>query len=323
MTKTNRFNPVLIAGTAISTLLLILALGAIKVSAAEMKQTDQSSTTATITWDKPDESDVACYYIGYGEDFKAAKNMLDTQKKKISVGYSSYTIEELKAGQKYVVYIAYKHKSSGVIESLVEDGIIHTGPAKVTGIKLSDLSNGLKNATFTWQTQEGASGYEYIVKDNAGKTVAKDVVNTGSESLVKINIDTKDFYKFQVRAYSNRFEKMVYGEWSTAVYFGAQPELTKANAKRSGLSLTWNKIKGAKSYTVYVSTSEKSGYKKITTTTKNTYTVKKLSSSQISKTQNYYVYIIANTKNGSKTYKSFKNMYNAVKGNQIATHVFD
>lgn len=323
MIKTLKTNPALVVTVVIGALFMFLAFGPIKINAGDMKQVDQSSTTATISWETTDESDVACYYIGYGDDFKSAKELLDTHKKKISAGYSSYTIEGLKPGHKYVVYLAYKHKSSGVIESLVEDAVIHTGPAKVTGVKLMDLGNALKNATFSWITQEGASGYEYVVKNSSGKTVIKDVLNTGTDSLVKFDIDTNELYKFQVRAYSNRFDKMTYGDWSAAVYFCAQPEITKANATSKGLSLTWSKIKGAKNYTVYVSRSEKSGYKKVTKTTKNTFLLKKFSGSKIDKNKNYYIYIIADTKKSGKTYQSFKNMYNTVKGNQIASHIFD
>lgn len=323
MFKNNRLTQPVLIGVILSVIIAIIAFGANRVYASEMTQTDQSSTTASIKWDAPEGGDIACYFIGWGDDFKAAKKMVDSQNNKISAGYSSYTIEDLKPGHKYVVYITYKVKTSGVIQPLVEDGVIHTGPAKVTGVKVLSVDNIAKTMTFSWKTQEGASGYEYTLKNAAGKTVKKDRVVSGTESLIKLDIDNKDFYKFSVRAYSNRFGKDVYGASSSVIYAAAQPEITKASVSDKGLSLTWNNVKGAKNYTVYISRLETSGYKKVTTTSKNTYLLKKFTGSKIDRYNNYYIYVIADTKKDGKTYKSFKNMYNAVKGNQIAAHVFE
>ncbi len=86
-------------------------------------------------------------------------------------------------------------------------------------------------------------------------------------------------------------------------FFALQP---KVGLKKSGkkLKITWKKVSGAKNYTVYMSTSKTGGYKKLTTTKKRAYTAKKIQKKKLNKKKTYYVYVVANRKEGKKTYKS-------------------
>jgi fibronectin type 3 domain-containing protein len=66
----------------------------------------------------------------------------------------------------------------------------------------------------------------------------------------------------------------------------------------------WDTVKGATSYTIYLSTKQKSGYKKVGTTKKTSFTLKKYGKSALKKNKTYYVYVVANKKVGKTTYTS-------------------
>ena len=96
-----------------------------------------------------------------------------------------------------------------------------------------------------------------------------------------------------------------YGAWSNWSYTSRQPELEIKNVG-GGQKLTWNKVDGAKNYTVWVSTREKTGFKKVKTTTKRALTVKKCGKSALKSGRTYYYTIVANKKIGKKTYQGSK-----------------
>lgn len=156
-------------------------------------------------------------------------------------------------------------------------------------------------------------GYDIKLTGNDGKTktlnqdssgiwqTSSEVVETGS-----LKTSLKQVYKAQVRTYIKVGEDKSakkYSEWSDTVLLVPQPRLsgkryaTYAKAK-------WNKIAGAKNYTVYASTKSDKGYKKVTTTTKLKCTIKKVAGKKMRKGKVYYYYVVANAKLGGKTYTS-------------------
>ena len=81
----------------------------------------------------------------------------------------------------------------------------------------------------------------------------------------------------------------------TSICFKATPTIKKATAKKGKNVLTIGKVSGAKKYVVYRSTKKNSGYKKIGTTSKTTYTDKK-----VKKGKTYYYKVVAVGTNGLK-----------------------
>lgn len=80
-----------------------------------------------------------------------------------------------------------------------------------------------------------------------------------------------------------------------SICFKATPTIKKATAKKGKNVLTIGKVSGAKKYVVYRSTKKNSGYKKIGTTSKTTYTDKK-----VKKGTTYYYKVVAVGTNGLK-----------------------
>ena len=85
------------------------------------------------------------------------------------------------------------------------------------------------------------------------------------------------------------------------------PNGVKATAGKRQAKLSWNKVAGADSYTVFYSTKKNGGFKKLTVT-KTSATLKKLSSGKT-----YYFAVVANDKIGKNTYSSAKSKLVAVK----------
>lgn len=178
---------------------------------------------------------------------------------------------------------------------------INLVPEKIQGVAITNYYTSLKEVAFGFTQPEYHDGYVYELYTYKNKKVSSGNVTSTSYNLLK-NIK-KQFYKLRVRAYVTIDNKNYYGAWSDYTVFALQP---KVGLKKSGkkLKITWNKVSGAKNYSVYMSTSKTGGYKKLTTTKKCAYTAKKFKKKKLNKKKTYYVYVVANRKEGKKTYKS-------------------
>lgn len=182
---------------------------------------------------------------------------------------------------------------------------INLVPAKVGNVHIANYWKNLKEVNIAWDGVTFADGYQAQVYQGTSKK-AMSTLKTGSSYVYAKNINTKNFYKVRVRAYTTINGQVKYGAWSTYTYFAQQPtvELKFVNSKK--LKISWNKVKGATSYSVYMSTSQKTNYKKIKTLkkSKTSLTVTKFKKKSLSKKKRYYVYVVANKKVGKKTIKS-------------------
>lgn len=129
---------------------------------------------------------------------------------------------------------------------------------------------------------------------------------TGSGSTVDVKNLNGTFYRYRIRTYVEcGNNKKVYSAWSTYRYFGLTSKMDTKTVGNS-IKLSWSKVANASQYTVYISKSENSGFKKVkTTSAKNrSVTIKKCGSSKIKKNNTYYIRLVSSAKSGKKTYKS-------------------
>ena len=152
--------------------------------------------------------------------------------------------------------------------------------------------------TASWKKVSGASGYRvYLYK---GKKLVKSVDTTKlSATFKKLSKGTQ--YKIVVKAYKTIDGKKVLSLVSTELLTATKlsaPTSVKVKSVKKKATVSWKKVKGADSYTVYYSTKKNGGFKKLTVT-KNSATVKKLSSGKT-----YYFKVVANDKVGGKTIAS-------------------
>lgn len=159
-------------------------------------------------------------------------------------------------------------------------------------------------------------GYEVEIKTLKNKKIKNIDANTINLLLGTYNNGTsfgvevtnsklaKQGFKFRVRAYSidPTTGQRVYSAYSKEKVIIPRATITsKKIAGKNGAKITWSKVTGAKSYTIYLS-KEGGKFKKLKTTTARSYTMKNLA-----QYTDYYVYVQVNdVKYKNKKYDSTK-----------------
>lgn len=145
-----------------------------------------------------------------------------------------------------------------------------------------------------------ANGYEIEVYTLNGNKKVFTATDSNNRFVVKRNTA----YKYRCRFYATYGAEKIYGGWSGYRYMVFQTASGKKYSSR--IKMNWKKVAGAKSYTVSISTKEKSGFKKVKTLGKKSsgITITKCGKKKIRKGQKYYVKVVANLMDGKKSVKS-------------------
>lgn len=279
----------------------IVLMGIIGIEAkAAMNQTAQNQTSITISW--APNSRAEAYYVRIGADYTSAGA---AQPVTLQPNQTSYTFNNLQPGTEYYATVSYKYTnySGEARTSECAYGRIKTLPGKVTGVNQVKWWYFIENVEVKWADQTGVDGYEFIMKDEKGKTIkAASTYGTSTSSSVKNNM----VYNIVVRAYSTINGQKYYGDWSDKAYLFTQPMVKKATVTGGKLKLTWEKTNGVTGYDIYISNKEKTGYKKVKSVGKNksSVTLSKFNGKKFSAGKTYYVYLVAKKKVGKTTYTS-------------------
>lgn len=157
-----------------------------------------------------------------------------------------------------------------------------------------------------WEIDSSHDGYEIEYSYVNGKN--KRVKDISTDCYFEIPCK-KNFYKARVRAYAKDDNgNKTYGEWSDYGYYAKDLSHQDVETdgyhvkKKNKVKVTWNKIKGAVKYEVYMSTADKTGFKKVKTVkkNKNTFTITKFRKKKIKRGRTYYVRVCAVTKVGKR-----------------------
>lgn len=288
-----------------------------------LTQTGLTQNSITIKWDAESQAE-GYYYLGIGTDYRSAEAQAESKKIKVPVNTTSYTFTGLSAGTEYYVYVNYEYTWYGDVymDTAAYGSELVTKPSKVTGVKQTKWWYYIKSVDFAWNKQPAAQ-YEYVVKNNKGKKIYSYTTYSNSGGCSK-SIKNNAIYTVKVRAYVTSNNKKYYGDWSDAAYLFTQPMVKKASISGSKLKVSWGKISGTTGYDIYVSTKEKSGYKKVKSVSKSksSVTISKLKGKKFNKKKKYYVYIVAKKKVGKKTYTSGRHYTYEVK-NRTLNWTFD
>lgn len=278
---------------------------------ANLKQTSATTSSITVTWDKVSgaTSYQVCEWVnnqeyvvgtttnntytigGFSNMKDIPYNIYVKPLRSISTGYT--------AGLKASGYYWY--------DSYIRNYNLTLIPKKMVAPKIETTSGG---STYVYADRESsvpfAKGYEYELYTVKGKKVSSGDFTGGYVSLD--NLNSKQFYKVRFRAYTylGKTKTPQYGAWSDYTTFAISPSTLHITSAKRGkaLRVSWGKNKNATSYTIYGSTNRRGKFKKIATTKKTSYVVKKVGKSKIKKNKNYYFYVKANRKQGKKTIKS-------------------
>lgn len=292
-----------------------LMLAPEKAYAYGFKQTAATKDSATIAWEDPNAgssfSTTTGYTVQWGEEYgKVTKSVT------LPATQKSFTFTGLKPGTKYYAKVTYAYTTpSGSYDSYVGSDEFASRVVTPTGVKQAKWWYYAKSVDFTWDKQEAADKVEYkVCKASNGKTFAKGSATYPSQEFNVSKVKNNVMYTVQMRVH----DQWGWSDWSKKAYLFTQPmaNAKKTKVKGNKLTVTWGKISGATSYSVYVSTKEKKGYKKLATVSskKNTVTLKKLKGKKFSPKKTYYVYVVANKKVGKTTYTSGRHYTYKVKG---------
>lgn len=262
---------------------------------AKVKNLDVDSVTDTsvkLSWDKVNGA--AGYEIVRVDGYET-----------VSLGKvtaTSCVLSGLTPGSEYTFKVrAY---SQGDVYGDFSSGIrTATMLSKVKNLKTTKTA--ATSISLSWSKVKNADKYVVEVYKNKKWTKYKSVTST---SVTVKSLSEGTSYKFRVRAYNS--ENEVYSRYSdthTAKTRVAKVQGLKASSvKSTSLKLSWTKLKGAEGYVAYYSTDNKT-WKKISSTTKNSITVKGL---KAKKTYYFKVRGYSRT-NGKAVYGSYSSVLKA------------
>lgn len=270
-----------------------------------LRKTASTTTTMTLKWGKV--SGANAYIVEY----QPTSSSSNTKKSEIATT-NTVKLTKLKKNTTYRVYVypvrrnsskSFNAKSSS--QYVTEYGLGVT-PGKVTGVECDYYWQAIKEISVKYSTSSSAEGYRvevWTANKSKDEKIASTWGNSYGADITKSVFGKHRMIKIRVRAYTENYDgKKVYGEWSSWKYVCPQPDITQMKSTKTGMKITWDKISGADRYIVYASTKQTSGYKKVATTTKTSYTVKKLNEKALKQNKTYYFYVVAQKKVGSKYY---------------------
>lgn len=167
-------------------------------------------------------------------------------------------------------------------------------PGKIREVGLEDYLTYAQQAKLTWAKSKAAEGYQWEVRSGSKK------IDGGTQKqnyVYATKLSANKFYKVRVRGYIQIDGEKAYGAWSDWQYVSSQPKKLSYKQSSGRLSLSWSKVSGATSYTVYVSSKKPSDIremKKVKTVKKNSYTLKKLGGKSVDGKKRYYIVVVAN-----------------------------
>lgn len=268
---------------------------------ASLTHVKSSTDTIKVKWSAVPGADT--YEVEYYIDSSKARKCVTTK--------TGVTLKKLAKNETYTIYVtAGRRYADGTTTAWSDNDLYKWGipvkPSKVSGVDVTHYWQNLSEICVENSRIGCADGQQYQLytayKDKDSKI--KTVTTSSAYTYIKTSALKKhNFYKVKVRAYAlNSKNEKMYGSWSSWKYVSPQPDVTKIknNKSKKGIQISWDKIKGANRYVVYVSTKKDSGYKKFQTTTKTGTVIKKCGKNKLKSGKNYYFYVEPQKKVGNK-----------------------
>lgn len=272
-----------------------------------IKHTKSTYDSITINWSKVQGANT--YRVEYGKtgtDYAKYKQVIVKGKEQIVLKKLSKNCEynvRIYAGRNTTAGAYSYEKYYGSYKSINN---LPVRPSKVSGLEVPYYWQNIREIKAECNTNKAADGYQwqcYTAYKDKDTAVQKGTSTRNSIYFRKNALKNHNFYKVRVRAYSTDSNgKKYYSDWTSWKYVCPQPDVTKIKYNKKGVSLSWDKIKGADRYIVYMSTKKNSGYKKVATTTKTSKTITKFNKKKVNSKKTYYFYVVAQNKVGKKYY---------------------
>ena len=287
------------------------ALGIPSGKVTNLHMTATTVDSITLSWAKC--SDANWYVIRYWQT--GARSSEHTIK---TVGnVDTYTVTGL-AQAEYVFYVTAANRQ--------DDGELKYNPLSVvsfraapiakkpTGISLSNA--GLSYASFAvaglGNSDTSFYDTEAELYNASGRKLGTYTGNPDAITITDTRIKKNQFYKVRVRGtYTLADGTRQAGEWSSYKYFSVGLKNVTGSAKKTSISLSWSKVKGATSYAIYLKKSGADSYKKVKNVKAKNQSAKitKYGKKKLKKNTMYYVKVVAIYKKGNSTYKCKSQVY--------------
>lgn len=266
-----------------------------------VSQVAAGNGTATVQWPKVPGASGYMVFVNNVQQPSTTAN-------KVTVRVPSSTTSTL------VKISPYKRSASGYIAretynyNSVYVKALPSRPSKVKYSSTLTTSLGLD-----WDDASNATGYQLEYANYKGK--GKTYVDTGYSSYYYFSHPKNTFYRFRVRAYVTCGNKKFYTGWSAYSYISK--DLTYNDVKLKSAStryqnrirVSWNKMKGAKKYVVYMAQGSAAGFKKVKTTKSRSIIISKFRGRNLATHTNYYFKVVAVGKYKKKKLKSPNKAY--------------
>ena len=270
------------------------------VSMEAPAQTQYGTDNAVISWklsyiSSSNTTETAGYNIYLGEDYGSTKLFAKTPN-------TFYKI----TGKYYVKVEPYAADGSiGSGRSLT----IETMPARVKNFRQERWWYFINMLEVAWDRIETADTVNISLYNSKGKKVQSKILSPSSSSV--------SFSKMKDEVYTVKIQasRTINGNtWQTPVstiQCFNQARISSAKVSKKKLTVKWKKVGGATGYDIYVSTKQKSGYKKLKSVGKNTTkaTFSKFKGKSFNPKKTYYIYIETKKKNGKRIDKSGRLYY--------------
>ncbi len=276
----------------------------------DLKVTEASVDSISVSWLN---TDGASYYeVSYRNSKSDTYTVAGTTTTPV------YKVKNLKPDESYNIKVIPVRKSSVGYLATAHEGVLNVWQCNtmLAGSAHKDLTveawaGNSKEVTLKWTTNSSniPSGYQIQICDAKKKVIS---TYTTKSSVTSVKFSNKKIknkaFQFRVRSYQVINNNNSYGTWSSYKVVVPTCKVT-ASKKGNGAKLSWNKVSGATSYTIYYSSSSYNGkLKKRATVKGNSYTWKNLK-----RNKDYYVYVKANNvKFGKKKYSSTTAKYQKI-----------
>lgn len=211
------------------------------------------------------------------------------------------TINKLKTGTAYNIRITALSSSGTAISSrIVGCTTLYTN----VSIKSAYTSaNGYTINMNLPDPSNSISGYKVVYQSSAAHKLITKYYNTRYSFTIPISGNT--FYQVKIYPYLLLNNKRYVSTTATTRYISSGVILQKAGNTNSSMSIKWNKIAGATNYSIYIKYPGNTSFKKVKTTTSNSFTL-----TGMKKNTKYGVKVIANKKVNNKVWYSDAKLYN-------------
>ncbi len=209
--------------------------------------------------------------------------------------YVQYTDKKVKSGTKYT----YTIKASDIYDECSPYNEKGWSKEFLSTPKISSISNYYGGPKISWKKVTGAAKYNVYRKTKSSGNWTK-IDSTSSTSYIDSSAKADKKYYYAISAVDGKSEscatKSSLDKIRKSVTYSA--ELIVANTTDTDIKVSWNKVSGAKKYEVYRKAGSEKKWKKLTTTSKTSYTDKKV------KNGTTYKYMVKAINSKSKTVSS-------------------